>query len=492
MRLSRPSSRWYALLLAAAVTLILNPRASGDPAWQLSFVAVAGILMVGRPLAARLRRVAEELAGPPRSAGPRGSAGPPTGLRGGAAPAAGLRGGAAPDAGLRGGAAPDAGPRAGQRSALARAALDGLCEGIAITVAATLATAPLLAYHFGSVPLAGLPANLLALPAVAPAMWLGMVKAALGLVGPLLPAADRLAELLGPLTRVPIEYLDGLAERCATLPGGRLELPLGSPPAVVAAYAAMAALAYGPRLARRAAAARIGAELEAHAARAGEATQWGAAVRAGTADARVGAGRSAPAVGWRARHLRPGALELAAAWRRGPRAFRAGAAAFVAVVLVLAAGAVLAAPAPPDVLTVRFLDVGQGDATLIQDGAGTNVLFDAGPPEARVYRHLRAAGVTRLDLIVSTHQSRDHQGGFHELIDRLPTRLMIENGDSTRDPDFRRLIDEADARGIPTARRARARCCGRVASRSRSCRRRRSRRARRRPRTPIRAGWPRS
>ncbi len=410
MTLSRPSSRWYALLLAAAVTLILNPRACGDPGWQLSFVAVAGILVAGRPLAARLRRVAGELAGPPRSAGPRGAE-----SRG-----AESRGAESRSAESRGGAAPDAGPLAGQRSTLARAALDGLCEGFAITVAATLATAPLLAYHFGSVPLAGLPANLLALPAVAPAMWLGMVKAALGLVGALLPAADRLAELLGPLTRVPIEYLDGLAERCATLPGGRLELPLSSPPAVVAAYAAMAALAYGPRLARRAAA----------------------------ADARVGAGRSAQAVARRTRRMHAGALELAAAWRRGPRALRAGVAALVAVVLVLAAGAVLAAPAPPDVLTVRFLDVGQGDATLIQDGAGTNVLFDAGPPEARVYRHLRAAGVTRLDLIVSTHQSRDHQGGFHELIDRIPTRLMIENGDGTRDPDFRRLIDEADARGI--------------------------------------------
>ena len=253
MTLSRPSSRWYALLLAAAVTLILNPRACGDPGWQLSFVAVAGILVAGRPLAARLRRIAGELAGPPRSAGAART-------RGRGARSRGAR--VAADAESRGGAAPDAGPRAGQRSTLARAALDGLCEGFAITVAATLATAPLLAYHFGSVPLAGLPANLLALPAVAPAMWLGMVKAALGLVGALLPAADRLAELLGPLTRVPIEYLDGLAERCATLPGGRLELPLSSPPAVVAAYAAMAALAYGPRLARRAAATpmrRVGA-----------------------------------------------------------------------------------------------------------------------------------------------------------------------------------------------------------------------------------------
>src|SRR5918995_6024207 len=204
MTFSRPSSRWYALLLAGAVTLALNPRACGDPGWQLSFIAVAGILIAGRPLAARLRVIAHELGGPPSRAGP-----------------------------------------------LARAAVDGLCEGIAITVAATLATAPLLAYHFGSVPLAGLPANLLALPAVAPAMWLGMVKAALGLVAPLVPAADRLAQALGPLTRVPIAYLDGLAERCATLPGGQLALPLKSAPVVVAAYAAMTALAYGPWLARR-------------------------------------------------------------------------------------------------------------------------------------------------------------------------------------------------------------------------------------------------
>ncbi len=41
----RPSSRWYALLLAVGVTLALNPRAAGDVGWQLSFAAVAGILL---------------------------------------------------------------------------------------------------------------------------------------------------------------------------------------------------------------------------------------------------------------------------------------------------------------------------------------------------------------------------------------------------------------------------------------------------------------
>ena len=92
---------------------------------------------------------------------------------------------------------------------------------------------------------------------------------------------------------------------------------------------------------------------------------------------------AAPRAGGHARP-RAGLLELAAAWRRRPRSLRAGAAALLAALIIVAAGALLASPAPPRALTVRFLDVGQGDATLIQDAAGAAVLFDGGPPEARV------------------------------------------------------------------------------------------------------------
>ena len=42
----RPRSRWYVLLLAAAVTLAIDPRAAGDVGWQLSFAAVVGILLL--------------------------------------------------------------------------------------------------------------------------------------------------------------------------------------------------------------------------------------------------------------------------------------------------------------------------------------------------------------------------------------------------------------------------------------------------------------
>jgi competence protein ComEC len=117
----RPRSRWYAVLLAAGVTLALNPRAEGDVGWQLSFAAVIGIMLWAR-------RLARAMAG----------------------------------------------------SAERRSARHALAEAVAVTVSATVATAPLMASAFDQLSPAALPANVLAAPAVAPAMWLGMLSGILG------------------------------------------------------------------------------------------------------------------------------------------------------------------------------------------------------------------------------------------------------------------------------------------------------------------------
>ena len=69
-------------------------------------------------------------------------------------------------------------PRSARGSAPGGRWRAALAEGTAVTVAATLATAPLIAFHFEELSTMTLLANLLALPAVAPAMWLGMVAAA--------------------------------------------------------------------------------------------------------------------------------------------------------------------------------------------------------------------------------------------------------------------------------------------------------------------------
>jgi competence protein ComEC len=361
---SRPASRSYALLLAAVATLAWNPRSWAEPGWQLSFAAVAGILTIGVRVSRTLRHVGEELVArserepAPAGAGrPSRSAAPPTGT-------------------------------------LALAALRVLADGVAITLAATLATAPLVAHHFGSVPLAGLLANLLALPAVAPAMWLGMLKIGLGQGGGLGQTA---AEALGGVSAVAVGYIASLAERCADMPGGRLSLPLGSPLALLGAYAALVAGAItAARLARP-----LTGRLPEHAAR----------------------------------------------WRRLPRARRLAIATAAAVALLASAAPALDGPDPPERLTVRFLDVGQGDSTLIQHPDGTAVLFDGGPPEAGAARLLRKAGVERLAVVVATHASRDHHGGLAEVVRRFPVGTLLDGGDGTSDPSFRALLRDASSRG---------------------------------------------
>jgi competence protein ComEC len=333
----RASSRWYALLLAGVVTLTLNPRAIEDPGWQLSFAAVVGILLVGVRL----------------------------------------------------------------RDALARAMPRLLAEAVAITVAATVATAPLLAHHFGSVSVAGLAANLLALPVVAPIMWLGMAAAALAQVPALAPALGPSIELvtqaMGAVDGVLLGYLAWLARVFAEAPGATVALPLGSTPAVLGAYLAM--------------------------------------------------GLAACAVRRPARRAEPLVSSKVAEWRRAPARVRTAGVAAGGAVAALALVAWTATPEPPRDLTVSFLDVGQGDATLIQSPDGAAALFDGGPPEGRVAAQLKRAGVRRLSLVVMTHQSRDHHAGLQEVVERFPVDTLVENGDGTRDASFWRVVDSARARG---------------------------------------------
>jgi len=82
----------------------------------------------------------------------------------------------------------------------------------ATTMAAQAGVSPVLLYHFHQVPGVTLLANLLAFPAVAPAMLLGLAAAGTALV------ARPLGQLLAVLASVPIRYLEGLADRLASAP----------------------------------------------------------------------------------------------------------------------------------------------------------------------------------------------------------------------------------------------------------------------------------
>lgn len=93
---------------------------------------------------------------------------------------------------------------------------------------------------------------------------------------------------------------------------------------------------------------------------------------------------------------------------------------------------------PPGAVRVSFLDVGQGDATLVQSG-GRAVLVDAGPPDGPILQRLHEAGVGRLDLAVVTHAQADHEGGMAAVVREHPVGLLLDGGAGASTPEHRAL-----------------------------------------------------
>jgi competence protein ComEC len=91
---------------------------------------------------------------------------------------------------------------------------------------------------------------------------------------------------------------------------------------------------------------------------------------------------------------------------------------------------------------VTVLDVGQGDAILLQPGAAPPVLVDGGPPGDGLVAKLRDAGVGRLDVAILTHDQSDHAGGIDELLGEMPVQALLYGVAD------RGLLDEASSDGV--------------------------------------------
>ena len=324
----RRASAAPAIAAAALVLLASSPLELADPSLQLSVASVVGIALGARGL------------------GPRGA-----------------------DA--------DAGR--------VRRAFNWLWRFVAATIAATAATAPLVAHHFGE-------------------------------VAPLSP--------LGNLALVPIVELAVVPIGLAGAAAGAVWAPLGKLPLAAAGLAARAALA-------------VADVFRAHGplwlCRTPNLLETAALTAAGCL-ALVAAGRAR-----RARYL----LACAA----------------IGAVLVAVGSLALRERARRHArdLTVTFLDIGQGDAAVVEAPGPAVMLIDGGgvrdgsfDPGARIVEpFLRARGIDRVDVVALSHPHPDHLNGLFRIVERFPVGAFWSGGNDGHNPEYQRFVALARQRGVP-------------------------------------------
>ena len=108
-------------------------------------------------------------------------------------------------------------------------------------------------------------------------------------------------------------------------------------------------------------------------------------------------------------------------------------------------------------LVATFLDVGQGDACVLELPRGHAVVIDGGgsfdpafdPGEQVIAPFLWRRGIRRLDLVILSHPHPDHANGLGFLVEHFPVGEVWTNGQETKQPGTVRLLDAAARRGVP-------------------------------------------
>jgi competence protein ComEC len=311
----RPADPFSLIAAAALLLLILDPLALLDAGFQLSFAGTAGIIALRRRL---LDAIPGRLGRPIR-------------------------------------------------------------ESVAVSIAATLATAPITVVHFGQIAPIGVLANLLAIPVTGVAVPAIVVALGASFL------ATSLARFLGGAADLLLTLLDAIAAGAAAVPGGQLLIPRD---AIFGwALAALLASLLAGRLAGR------GREVRP-------------LVRRAIAAAAV--------------------LALLTAWPLAARRLHDGRLEVHAIDVGQGDALAIRTPAGRWIL----VDAGPG-------GQG----YDAG--RARVVPFLLRQGARRVDALILTHADSDHIGGAGAILDAFEVGLVIDPGVAVGKSLYRELLHRA-------------------------------------------------
>lgn len=97
-----------------------------------------------------------------------------------------------------------------------------------------------------------------------------------------------------------------------------------------------------------------------------------------------------------------------------------------------------------DTLSIYFLDVGQGDSSIIITPDDRVVVIDSGPNESLILRYLQNLGISQIDLLIATHAHADHITGMDKIISKYKPKAFIDPGIPHTTATYQRMITAVD------------------------------------------------
>ncbi len=273
-------------------------------------------------------------------------------------------------------------------------------EPVALTLAAQLTTLPVILVNFERLSLVAPLANVLVVPFIPVAMLLAAVASVGGVLDSLVHVpgfGDAATWLAGGAAWLVLRIVIVIGTAVASVPHAAVDVTL--PPLVAVAW--LPILAVG---------------------------SW--ALSAPTPDERPPDARVADAAaGLAIRVMRP---------------------VPIAAVLVMVLLGITIASRPDGRLHVTTLDIGQGDAILVETPTGATMLVDGGPDPELTLRRLGANlpfSARRIDLLLLSHPHQDHVAGLVDVLARFGVGTLLHGGIDYENPAYHRLL--ADASALP-------------------------------------------
>jgi competence protein ComEC len=98
-------------------------------------------------------------------------------------------------------------------------------------------------------------------------------------------------------------------------------------------------------------------------------------------------------------------------------------------------------------LKVHFIDVGQGDSTLIQCPDGTTILIDGGKIWCYTFLgdYLRRARVEKIDYLMVSHPHGDHYGGLIKILKTFKVGTLLVSGQKDTTDHYQRFMETVES-----------------------------------------------